>query len=237
MKIIKWPLIYFLFQFILIFILSYNFITNGNDASLFNEYLKTKQIYITLIVAIIFIPLLINDYKKYKKNKYIKINYVYLIILGIILSLVYNVFAYYFNFLLKTSLFDNNNNLIITLISTCLIGPIIEELMFRGIIYNELKNKYKIMKAILMTTIFFAVIHFNIIQILYALAIGFILIFVYEKYKNIKAPIVLHMASNITTTLFIPLLIQNNFIINYSIFLICLILLIVIKKYTNILKI
>ena len=237
MKIIKWPLIYFLFQFILIFILSYNFITNGNDASLFNEYLKTKQIYITLIVAIIFIPLLINDYKKYKKNKYIKINYVYLIILGIILSLVYNVFAYYFNFLLKTSLFDNNNNLIITLISTGLIGPIIEELMFRGIIYNELKNKYKNMKAILITTIFFAVIHFNIIQILYALAIGFILIFVYEKYKNIKAPIILHMVSNITTTLFLPILIQNNFLINYSVFLICLISIIIIKKYTNIFKI
>lgn len=237
MKIIKWPLIYFLFQFILIILLAYNFITSGNDANLFNEYLKTKQIYITLIIAIIFIPLLINDYKKYKKDKRTKINYFILILLGIILSLIYNVFAYYLNFLLKTSLFDNNNNLIITLISTGLIGPIIEELMFRGIIYNELKNKYKNMKAILITTIFFAVIHFNIIQVLYALAIGFILIFVYEKYKNIKAPIILHMASNITTTLFLPILIQNNFLINYSVFLICLILIIIIKKYTNIFKI
>lgn len=237
MKIIKWPLIYFIFQFMLIFLLSYSFISNGNDASLFNEYLKTKQIYITLIVAIIFIPLLIKDYKKYNKDKNIKINYFYLIILGIILSLIYNIFAYYFNFFLKTSLFDNNNNLIITLISTGLIGPIIEELMFRGIIYNELKNKYKNMKAILITTIFFAIIHFNIIQILYALAIGFILIFVYEKYKNIKAPIILHMASNITTTLFLPILVQNNFIINYGIFLICLILLIIVKKYTKIFKI
>ena len=237
MKIIKWPLIYFIFQFMLIFLLSYSFISNGNDASLFNEYLKTKQIYITLIVAIIFIPLLIKDYKKYNKDKNIKINYFYLIILGIILSLIYNIFAYYFNFFLKTSLFDNNNNLIITLISTGLIGPIIEELMFRGIIYNELKNKYKNMKAILITTILFAIIHFNIIQILYALAIGFILIFVYEKYKNIKAPIILHMASNITTTLFLPILVQNNFIINYGIFLICLILLIIVKKYTKIFKI
>lgn len=237
MKIIKWPLIYFLFQFILIFLLSYDFITSGNDSNLFNEYLKTKQIYITLIIAIIFIPLLINDYKKYKKDKRTKINYFILIFLGIILSLIYNVFAYYLNFLLKTSLFDNNSNLVITLISTGLIGPIIEELMFRGIIYNELKNKYKNMKAILITTIFFAVIHFNIIQVLYALAIGFILIFVYEKYKNIKAPIILHMASNITTTLFLPILIQNNFIINYSVFLICLILIIIIKKYTNIFKI
>ncbi len=235
MKIIKWPIIYFLFQFVLIFLLAYTYISSGNDINLFNEYFSSKQIYLALILAIIFIPLLIKDYKKYEqKNKF---NYFYLIIIGVILSLFYNVFAYYFNFLLKTSLFDNNNNLIVTLVSTGLIGPIIEELMFRGIIYNELKNKYSNMKAILITTIFFAIIHFNIIQILYGLIIGFILIFVYEKYKTIKAPIILHMASNITTTLFLPILTKNILLINYSIFLICLILLIIIKKYTKIFKI
>lgn len=236
MKIIKWPLIYFLFQFVLIFLLAYTYISSGNDVNLFNEYLSSKQIYLALILAFIFLPLLIKDYKKINFDKKNKINYLQLILIGIILSLIYNVFAYYFNFLLKTSLFDNNNNLIVTLISTGLIGPIIEELMFRGIIYNELKSKYSNMKSILITTIFFAVIHMNIIQILYAFALGFILIFVYEKYKNIKAPIILHMASNITTTLFLPILNQNNLIINYSIFLICLILLIIIKKYTKIFK-
>lgn len=237
MKIIKWPLIYFLFQFILIFLLSYYYVSNGNDVNLFNDYLSTKQIYIALIVAIIFIPLLINDYKKYKKQTNTKINYFYLIILGIILSLIYNVFAYYLNFVLKTSLFDNSNNIAITLLSTGILGPIIEELMFRGIIYNELKSKYSNMKSILITTIFFAIIHINIIQILYALIIGFILIFVYEKYNNIKAPIILHMASNITTTLFLPLLIKNNLIINYGIFIFSLILLIMLKKYTKLFKI
>ena len=237
MKIIKWPLIYFLFQFILIFLLSYYYVSNGNDVNLFNDYLSTKQIYIALIVAIIFIPLLINDYKKYEKQTNTKINYFYLIILGVILSLMYNVFAYYLNFVLKTSLFDNSNNIAITLLSTGILGPIIEELMFRGIIYNELKSKYSNMKSILITTIFFAIIHINIIQILYALIIGFILIFVYEKYNNIKAPIILHMASNITTTLFLPLLIKNNLIINYGIFIFSLILLIILKKYTKLFKI
>ncbi len=237
MKIIKWPLIYFLFQFILIFLLSYYYVSNGNEVNLFNDYLSTKQIYIALIVAIIFIPLLINDYKKYKKQTNTKINYFYLIILGVILSLMYNVFAYYLNFALKTSLFDNSNNIAITLLSTGILGPIIEELMFRGIIYNELKSKYSNMKSILITTIFFAIIHINIIQILYALIIGFILIFVYEKYNNIKAPIILHMASNITTTLFLPLLIKNNLIINYGIFIFSLILLIMLKKYTKLFKI
>lgn len=237
MKIIKWPLIYFLFQFILIFLLSYYYVSNGNDVNLFNDYLSTKQIYVALIVAIIFIPLLINDYKKYKKQINTKINYFYLIILGVILSLMYNVFAYYLNFALKTSLFDNNSNVAITLLSTGILGPIIEELMFRGIIYNELKSKYSNMKSILITTIFFAIIHINIIQILYALIIGFILIFVYEKYNNIKAPIILHMASNITTTLFLLLLIKNNLIINYGIFIFSLILLIILKKYTKLFKI
>lgn len=237
MKIIKWPLIYFLFQFILIFLLSYYYVSNGNDVNLFNDYLSTKQIYVALIVAIIFIPLLINDYKKYKKQINTKINYFYLIILGVILSLMYNVFAYYLNFALKTSLFDNNSNVAVTLLSTGILGPIIEELIFRGIIYNELKSKYSNMKSILITTIFFAIIHINIIQILYALIIGFILIFVYEKYNNIKAPIILHMASNITTTLFLPLLIKNNLIINYGIFIFSLILLIMLKKYTKLFKI
>ena len=237
MKIIKWPLIYFLFQFILIFLLSYYYVSNGNDVNLFNDYLSTKQIYIALIVAIIFIPLLINDYKKYEKQTNTKINYFYLIILGVILSLMYNVFAYYLNFALKTSLFDNNSNVAVTLLSTGILGPIIEELIFRGIIYNELKSKYSNMKSILITTIFFAIIHINIIQILYALIIGFILIFVYEKYNNIKAPIILHMASNITTTLFLPLLIKNNLIINYGIFIFSLILLIILKKYTKLFKI
>lgn len=237
MKIIKWPLMYFLFQFILIFLLSYYYVSNGNDVNLFNDYLSTKQIYIALIVAIIFIPLLINDYKKYEKQTNTKINYFYLIILGVILSLMYNVFAYYLNFALKTSLFDNSNNIAVTLLSTGILGPIIEELMFRGIIYNELKSKYSNMKSILITTIFFAIIHINIIQILYALIIGFILIFVYEKYYNIKAPIILHMASNITTTLFLPLLIKNNLIINYGIFIFSLILLIMLKKYTKLFKI
>lgn len=236
MKIIKWPIIYFVFQFALIFLLAYTYISSGNDVNLFNEYLTSKQIYLALILAIIFIPLLIKDYKKVNFDKKNKINYLQLILIGIILSLIYNVFAYYFNFLLKTSLFDNNSNLIVTLISTGLIGPIIEELMFRGIIYTELKNKFSNMKSILITTAFFALIHINIIQILYAFALGFILIYVYEKYKNIKAPIILHMASNITTTLFLPILIQNNLIINYSVFLICLILLIIIKKYTKIFK-
>lgn len=238
-KVIRWPLIYFVIQFLLIVIMAYFYIQGGNAIDEFNSFLLDKQLLIVVILGLIFIPLLLIDYKKnYYNSEVKKINIPILLIIVVLLSLVYNVFAYYVNnFTFQTSLFDSNGNILYVLLSTGLIGPVIEELMFRGIIYNELKKRITSMAAILITTLFFALTHFNIFQIIYALALGFILIFVYEKYKDIKAPIILHMASNITTTLFVPLLIKDNFIVNYSIFLIGLIGIFLIKKYTKFFKI
>ena len=235
-KVIKWPLIYFVIQFILIFILAYYYVSSGNNMEGFNSFFSGKQVYIAIILGIIFIPILIYNYRVFKQTGR-KLNVLGLIFLGIIISLLYNVFAFYLNeYLLKTELYSNQNNVVATLISTGLIGPIIEELMFRGIIYNELKTKVSVMKAILLTTFFFAIIHFNILQIIYAFAVGFLFIFFYEKYKDIKAPIIFHMALNITTTLFLPLLIKNIFAINYAIFLISLVSLFIVFQYTKIIK-
>ncbi len=238
-KVIKWPVIYFVIQFLLIMGIAYFYIQGGNPIAQFNDFLLDKQLLIVVILGLIFIPLLSIDYKKnHCEHKNNKMNIFLLLLIAILLSLVYNVFAYYINsYTFKTSLFDNNGNILYVLISTGLIGPVIEELMFRGIIYNELKTKVTTMSAILITTLFFALTHFNIFQIIYALVFGFILIFVYEKYQTIKAPIIVHMASNITTTLFVTLLVKNNFILNYSVFLIGLIGLFIIKKYTNFFKI
>ena len=235
-KIIKWPLIYFVVQFLLIFILAYYYINGGNNIEGFNSFFSDKQIYIVIILGIIFIPLLISNYRHFKvKGK--KINIVSLIFLGIIISLLYNVFAYYLDGLFfKTGLYSSQNNIITTLIATGIIGPIVEELMFRGIIYNELKLKVAPMKAILLTTFFFAIIHLNVLQIIYTFAVGFLFIFFYEKYKDIKAAIIFHMSLNITTTLFLPLLIKNIFILNYIVFLLSLITLFILFKYTKTLK-
>ena len=238
-KVIRWPLIYFVIQFLLIVIMAYFYIQGGNAIDEFNSFLLDKQLLIVVILGLIFIPLLLIDYKKnYYNSEVKKINIPILLIIAVLLSLVYNVFAYYVNnFTFQTSLFDSNGNILYVLLATGLIGPVIEELMCKGIIYNELKKRITSMAAILITTLFFALTHFNIFQIIYALALGFIFIFVYEKYKDIKAPIILHMTSNITTTLFVPLLIKDNFIVNYSIFLIGLIGIFLIKKYTKFFKI
>lgn len=229
-KIIKWPVFYVVMQLGLIFILAFIYVGIGNDINLFSQFLNKNQIFVTLALSIIFVPLLINLYKKLNKKEN-EVKYLFLIISGIILSLIYNVFAFYMNdFFHISNLYSNSPKILTTLIATGILGPIIEELMFRGIIYNNLKEKYSNMKSILITTIIFSLMHPNVLQMLFALAIGFILIYVYEKYQSIKAPIILHMASNITTTLFMPILIQNNFIINYLVFIISLSILFIIYR-------
>ena len=229
-KIIKWPIIYIIVQFLLLFLMSFYYVSQGNDPNLFSEYLVDKKIFLVIGLVLIFLPILIVQYKKQKieEKKISKIsNWLFIIFIGIILSLFYNTLSFYINDIFSISnLYDKNNQLLITILSAGLLGPIIEELLFRGIMYNEAKSKMSNMKSILLINTIFAICHTNIFQIIYAFGLGFILIYVYEKYKTIKAPIILHIASNMTTTLFVPLLIKNNILFNYSIFFISLLLIV-----------
>ena len=226
-KILKWFFYYLILELIIIFLFSYIYISSGNDPSLFNLFINDNRNYIVLLIGIIFIPIVYIKYNKIniKSNKTKNISA--LIFIGISLSLVYNVIGFYLDKLLNSNLyniFDIKN----VLISTVLIGPIIEEYLFRGIIYNEAKKKYS--KAGLITTIIFAFSHRTLIQIIYAFIIGYVLIKVYNKYNNIKYCIVVHMFSNLVTTLITFILIKNNIIINFLIFIIGFIILMFIKK-------
>ena len=109
--------------------------------------------------------------------------------------------------------------MIIQIISSGICGPIIEELIFRGIIYNKLKEFNKKKFSIILTSVIFGLIHGNIINSIYAFIVSFILIKLYDKYKTLKAPILMHIFLNTTIIIFLPLIIQLPLIINlYFIF-------------------
>ena len=193
-KIFKWPIIYLFSTISLITITSFVFNIN---------FILQNKVYIGLLISLIFIPLLINDYNKLN-IKHSKFNLLYLILLGIFISFIYNYIIYklnsYYNF---TNLYNENNNIVGTIICSGILGPIIEELMFRGIIYNNLNQKYNKITSIIITTITFSLFHLNIIQIIYCLIFGIILIYIYEKNHNILSVIILHIISNITSILFV----------------------------------
>lgn len=84
-----------------------------------------------------------------------------------------------------------------SLIQVCILAPIVEEILMRSFILNGLKNTYNIPTALIMSTILFAILHFNWVQTFSALICGIILGLLYIKTDSIICCIVAHCGYNI----------------------------------------
>ena len=190
---------------IVITALIYNYLGYNNT-----EYFITSILPIILITF--YILTIFYLYKKnYIKEKNLSIKeYFPLSILGISIATFLNMIIY----LLQPSTIKVTIPVYLSLISSGIIGPIYEEILFRYLLYNRLKSKYSIRKSILITTIIFALIHISPIKIIYAFILGLILNITYEKYHNIIAPILIHIAAN---TIVIFLYEYNTYILLLSI--------------------
>lgn len=90
------------------------------------------------------------------------------------------------------------NSLIIQIITLVMAGPVCEEIIFRGIMFNRIKEYTSKTVAIYIQAVVFAVYHFNLVQGIYAFLIGIMLAYVYEKYETFAASILLHIFVNLT---------------------------------------
>jgi len=82
-----------------------------------------------------------------------------------------------------------------------ILAPVTEELLFRGLVYKRLKTYYDWITAAYISGIIFGIAHLNLVQGIYGFIMGIVFSFIYEKYKNIVAPIIMHMAANIVVVL------------------------------------
>ena len=80
-----------------------------------------------------------------------------------------------------------------------IIGPIIEELIFRRAIIDRL-GKYGEKMAIAVSSVAFGIFHGNLNQLIYATLLGFILGNMYVKSGKIRYPIMMHMLVNMFGT-------------------------------------
>ena len=75
------------------------------------------------------------------------------------------------------------------------IGPIVEELIFRKLLMDKL-GMYGDRIAIIVSAVAFGAFHGNFYQLFYATLLGLLLAYVYSKTSNILYPIALHMIIN-----------------------------------------
>ena len=83
------------------------------------------------------------------------------------------------------------------MLSIGVLGPIIEELIFReGILGHMLRGGMNKWVAITASSLVFGIIHLNPAQIPFATAMGFIFGIIYYKTGNIVIPVILHVLNN-----------------------------------------
>ncbi|MFT4106405.1 MAG: CPBP family intramembrane metalloprotease, partial [Lacrimispora sp.] len=97
----------------------------------------------------------------------------------------------------------------IQLLSTALIIPIAEELIFRGMIFAPIRDKLPFLPSACISALIFALYHGNLPQGVYGFFIGIAAAWLYELYKSLSAPMLLHISANllslcITQTPFFP---------------------------------
>ena len=95
------------------------------------------------------------------------------------------------------------SNWIWSLIFAGILSPIIEEMMFRGVMLNKLR-RYGDKVAIITTAILFGLFHANFSQFFYAVALGMIFAYVALKTGTIKYSIILHIVVNIMGGVILP---------------------------------
>ena len=113
-------------------------------------------------------------------------------------------------------------NAIVVFITTVVLAPFSEELLFRGVIMKKAQKIAPAGVAILIQAILFSLFHMNIVQSLYTFPAGLILGYVAYKFKSIKASIVLHMMFNALS--YVMIMPQNNIIFIVFMVLGCIIL-------------
>ncbi len=90
-----------------------------------------------------------------------------------------------------------NGNIVLVIIATGILAPIVEEYIFRGLVYTRLKQYVSVNAATLISALMFGVFHMNLPQGAFTAILGLGLCFVYEKYHTIWAPIVFHVSANV----------------------------------------
>ena len=97
---------------------------------------------------------------------------------------------------------------IVTVLYTCIIAPVTEELVLRGFV---LKNLSRVSQrfGIITSALIFALMHENIPQFILAFTVGIFLGYVAVKHNSIIPAIILHMTVNTTNTV-ISLIAEMN---------------------------
>ena len=198
MKYIKSAGCFSLFYVILYFILS-----TGMGIFITNTYLFTTLFYgILLIAAFLYLKICGDDTKKTLRMHKIHIGSFFLVIL---LAFTIRPVAGFITMIANLFFQDVTTNTMtqkvmqslgLSVFTTAFLPGLVEEILFRGVLYSRLRKANPI-KGILLSALLFGIAHMNFQQFSYAFFLGIVFGCLLEATDSIFATITAHMIFNL----------------------------------------
>ena len=204
-KAIILVLVYFLMQLLagvvsMGGVLAYQFIKTGSYVT---TDIRSEAVVPTLVLGIVFMSIILwkGGYLRPFNEVWNVLTPSYLgwtTLLGFALIFLIDSLLSMFDFLpdIMEETFDVLESGWLGIFAVSVLGPILEEMLFRGAITRELLKHYKPQHAILFSGLIFGLFHINPAQILPAMLIGFVLAWLYWRTKSIIPGIIIHIINN-----------------------------------------
>lgn len=182
------------------------------------DVLKENALVITAICAVVasvvlslFFHIDIKNGRIERRGKIKAMDFIMAIVGGAGVSIALNIVIALTNMAGKDTAFVEvsdlitSNPLIVTIICAGILIPIVEEILFRGLIFNRIKHQYNFLAGLLISSLLFGIYHGNIVQGIYATLLGIFLGFAYHKTKSILIPVFIHMGGNTFVSIYAKL--------------------------------
>lgn len=137
-----------------------------------------------------------------RKRVHFEISYLITFFFGILTSLLYNILFSY----MDTSKMSQEYQEAVTIqyaapfwlafLSYVIVAPMVEEMVFRGLLFNKMRAWMKQSWAILITSTLFGIMHGNLEQFLYGFMMSIVITYCYGKIHKFAIPLLFHSGAN-----------------------------------------
>jgi len=95
-------------------------------------------------------------------------------------------------------------NPVLVILQTVILAPLSEELLFRGIVFKRLQGYFdNFWLPAIVSSAIFGLYHLNLAQGIFAFLFGMLLCAVYDKLKNLWAPVIIHAGGNLISVVLV----------------------------------
>lgn len=177
--------------------------TTGKSLEHFERFFERNSVIFTGVVLLFLLAILMSRTSVREKvlnetKSKLTIKYLYLIPFGIILSVCGSMFSSLFYRWETTAIYSSH--ILIQIGALVVLAPLVEEILFRCLTYKVIKNDHSVTIAMVISTILFTIVHLsNPQQASFDVILGVFLVCVYEIYNDLKATILAHAITNLTS--------------------------------------